>query len=99
MNRKTVWNHKKHIEHNILTIPAFCILTLFSSYRFDAPALVSFPHFYLADPFYLEPIEGLSPNKDKHESFLNLEPSTGLPLNVDVNIQLNLLMQPIEGIT
>lgn len=60
---------------------------------------MSYAHFYLADPSYLDPIEGLSPNKEKHESNLGLEPSTGLPLNVDVKIQLNLVMQPVEGIT
>ncbi len=33
------------------------------------PALMSQPHFYQADPFYLDQIaSGLSPQKEKHET-------------------------------
>lgn len=68
-------------------------------YRFGAPALISFAHFYAADPYYLDPIEGLSPDEKLHQSSITLEPELGLPLSVDVKIQLNLLMQPVHGIT
>lgn len=45
-----------------------------SSCKFGAPAFVSMPHFYLADPSYVEAVTGLSPNKDKHELSVVLEP-------------------------
>lgn len=45
-----------------------------STCRFGAPVFVSFPHFYLADPYYLNQVEGLSPQKDLHEFYINLEP-------------------------
>lgn len=45
-----------------------------STCRFGAPVFVSFPHFYLADPFYLNQVEGLNPQKDLHEFFIDLEP-------------------------
>lgn len=45
-----------------------------SSCRFGAPVFMSFPHFYNADPFYHQQVEGMKPEKDKHEFFVALEP-------------------------
>lgn len=45
-----------------------------SSCKFGAPAFVSMPHFYLADPSYTEAITGMFPNKEKHELSIVLEP-------------------------
>jgi scavenger receptor class B, member 1 len=45
-----------------------------SSCRFGAPVFMSFPHFYNADPFYRQQVEGMTPEKDKHEFFIALEP-------------------------
>ncbi|XP_056642709.1 protein croquemort-like [Diorhabda sublineata] len=66
--------------------------------KFRAPALVSYPHFYLADPSYLESIEGLKPEKEKHEMYLSLQPDTGLPLSVRAKIQINLKMERLKHI-
>jgi len=40
----------------------------------DAPVYLSFPHFYKADPKLLEDVEGLSPDQEKHETFLKIQP-------------------------
>lgn len=45
-----------------------------STCRFGAPVFVSFPHYYLADPYYIEQVEGLSPDKKLHEFHVDLEP-------------------------
>lgn len=45
-----------------------------SSCRFGTPVFVSFPHYYGADPFYLDQVEGLSPSKDKHQFYMSMEP-------------------------
>jgi hypothetical protein len=45
-----------------------------SKCRFGAPAFVSFPHFYKADPSYLLNIIGLNPNQDLHEFYVAVEP-------------------------
>ncbi|KAG5890079.1 hypothetical protein JTB14_003643 [Gonioctena quinquepunctata] len=66
--------------------------------KFGAPAFISFPHFYQADPYYLEQIEGLKPVQSKHEMYLAIEPMTGLPLTVQASFQLNLQMQQMDGI-
>ncbi|XP_078037579.1 protein croquemort isoform X2 [Augochlora pura] len=62
--------------------------------KWGAPAFISLPHFYLADPSYRENIDGMNPQKDKHQLSISLEPKTGVPLKVNAQMQLNLLIQP-----
>jgi len=91
-----------------------------SSCKFGAPAFVSMPHFYLADPSYTENITGMSPDKQKHELVVVLEPvsifhkcykqkvcneyytkkilkTSGVPLMVKAQLQLNLLLEPVTN--
>ncbi|XP_071636458.1 protein croquemort isoform X1 [Temnothorax longispinosus] len=70
-----------------------------SSCKFGAPAFVSMPHFYLADPGYRENITGMSPNEQKHELSIVLEPTTGIPLLVKAALQLNILLEPVENMS
>ncbi|KAJ8706286.1 hypothetical protein PYW08_010912 [Mythimna loreyi] len=55
-----------------------------------APALVSFPHFYLADPSIREAITGLKPDPLKHDSYLDLHPTLGIALSGKSSIQINI---------
>lgn len=64
-----------------------------SSCKFGAPAFISFPHFYLAHEYYRDSIEGMKPNKSEHEFSLALEPTTGIPLKIQAQLQINLLMR------
>ncbi|ENN78637.1 hypothetical protein D910_09209 [Dendroctonus ponderosae] len=66
--------------------------------KFGAPAYMSYPHFYLADPGYIHDVDGMSPNAELHATKMALEPSTGMPLHVKAAFQLNLLMSQMEGI-
>ena len=45
-----------------------------STCRFGAPAFVSFPHYFLADSFFQDQVEGLNPQIDLHEFHVDLEP-------------------------
>lgn len=45
-----------------------------SACRYGSPVFMSFPHYFAADPFFLNEVEGLKPNKEKHESYITLEP-------------------------
>jgi len=45
-----------------------------SACRFSSPVFMSYPHFYGADEYYLDLIDGLEPNQSKHESYITLEP-------------------------
>ncbi|XP_037960821.1 protein peste-like [Teleopsis dalmanni] len=62
---------------------------------FDAPIFLSYPHFYNADPYFENLIEGMKPDKEKHEFFLVIDPVTGLALDVGGRLQLNILVEPI----
>jgi scavenger receptor class B protein 1 len=44
------------------------------------PVALSLPHFYNADPSYVDAIEGMRPVKEKHEFFMDVVPRFGLPL-------------------
>lgn len=70
-----------------------------SDCRYGAPVFASFPHFFLADPTYVNAVSGLAPNRSKHLFALSLEPKTGIPLQVQARLQINILLQPISGIT
>ncbi len=69
-----------------------------SSCKFNAPAFISYPHFYKADPFYLNQFEPgmFNPNQDLHESQLSIEPVSGVPLDVKVRMQINALVNPLQ---
>jgi len=45
-----------------------------------SPVIISLPHFYLGDPKYVTYPIGLKPSKEKHETFLEMEP---VSLNID----------------
>lgn len=57
--------HSKKVPSGVMNI---------SSCRYGSPVFMSFPHFYAGDQFYLNNVEGLDPNKEKHESYFTLEP-------------------------
>ncbi|KAH8377767.1 hypothetical protein KR093_007059 [Drosophila rubida] len=69
-----------------------------SACRFDSPVFMSYPHFYNADPFYLGQVEGLAPDREQHEFYMVVEPRTGIPLEVAARFQVNMLVEPIDGI-
>ncbi|XP_044316195.1 protein peste [Drosophila rhopaloa] len=66
---------------------------------FNASVYMSFPHFYMADPSFLEAIEGLQPDREKHEFFMTLEPNAGVPMDVGGGFQANYYMEPVPQIT
>ncbi|XP_004549762.1 lysosome membrane protein 2 isoform X1 [Maylandia zebra] len=65
--------------------------------RKGAPVVASFPHFYLADNKYVAAIEGLSPERTHHQTFLDLNPTTGVIVRAHKRAQVNILMQRIPG--
>lgn len=70
-----------------------------SACRYGSPVFMSFPHFYAADPYYLNQVEGMNPSKDKHEFYITLEPMTGIPLDVAARFQINMLIRPIPHVS
>jgi len=70
-----------------------------SKCKFGAPVFVSQPHFYQADPYYLDQVDGLeAPQEHLHSTYLRIEPQSGLPTDVVVRFQMNVLVAPVSGI-
>ncbi|KAL6433334.1 hypothetical protein ACFW04_006477 [Cataglyphis niger] len=61
---------------------------------YNIPAAVSLPHFLDADPSLLEDIEGLKPDREKHESFAIVQQTIGVPIYFHSRMQTNLIMYP-----
>lgn len=70
-----------------------------SDCRFGAPAFISYPHFYLADPSFTNAVDGLNASQEKHEFSMSIEHNTGIPVEVSAKMQVNILLQPISGLT
>jgi len=58
-----------------------------------APLALSYPHFYMADPWYLDNVEGLKPEKEKHEFYVDISPKFGFPLAIRPKFQLNAIIE------
>ena len=64
-----------------------------------SPAFVSRPHFYKADPSYLQQFQyGMMPDPAKHDSSFWVEPESSIPVKVEMRLQLNILLRKVEGI-
>jgi len=63
-----------------------------------APLALSYPHFYQADPHYLNAVEGLHPDKERHQFYVDLSPELGFPLAIRPRFQLNLVINRDEDI-
>ncbi|KAH8249240.1 hypothetical protein KR032_007575 [Drosophila birchii] len=69
-----------------------------SSCRFGSPVFMSYPHFFNGDQYYVDQVEGMDPRQEDHEFYMVVEPSTGIPLEVAARFQVNMLVEPIDGI-
>ncbi|XP_017267884.1 lysosome membrane protein 2a isoform X2 [Kryptolebias marmoratus] len=65
--------------------------------REGAPIVVSFPHFYQADPAYINAVDGLNPNEEEHETYLDLQPTSGVPIRACKRAQLNVILKRVQG--
>ncbi|KAH3855176.1 hypothetical protein DPMN_097738, partial [Dreissena polymorpha] len=65
---------------------------------FNLPSATSLPHFLHADPRYLHAVVGLSPNEKLHETTLDIEPYTGLVLQANKRLQVNVHLEPIANV-
>jgi len=64
----------------------------------DAPMLLSWPHFYNGDPSLQDQIDGLAPNKAKHEFGIDIMPQLGVGLRAAIRLQINVFIET-DGIT
>ena len=58
-----------------------------------SPMLLSWPHFYNGDPSLVQNIEGLNPDKDKHEFQIDILPQLGVGLRAAIRLQINIFLE------
>ncbi|EDV99356.1 GH13075 [Drosophila grimshawi] len=61
---------------------------------YDVPIFASSPHFYNADPYYADAVDGMKPDKDRHEITVILEPKTAMLLDIKARLMISLLVEP-----
>ncbi|XP_006871642.1 PREDICTED: lysosome membrane protein 2 isoform X1 [Chrysochloris asiatica] len=61
-----------------------------------APIILSAPHFYQADEKFLSAIAGMHPNKDHHETFVDINPLTGIILRAAKRFQINVYVRKLD---
>lgn len=67
--------------------------------QYDSPILLSFPHFYLADPALLTAVTGISPPiEEKHQLFIDVQPMMGTALRARARVQINLAVSQVRDI-
>jgi hypothetical protein len=62
----------------------------------NAPSFVSYPHFYLADERLVSALVGVTPYKDIHLSYLDVEPFTGLLARARKSLQSNFYIESLK---
>ncbi|KAK7895529.1 hypothetical protein WMY93_020854 [Mugilogobius chulae] len=70
-----------------------------SSCQKGKPIYISLPHFLSGSPSLIQAVEGLNPIPEHHETFLDVEPTTGFTLNFAKRIQVNMMYGPSKVIT
>lgn len=70
-----------------------------SACQYESPILLSFPHFYLADPSLREAVIGISPPEaEKHQLFIDIQPIMGTALRARARVQINLAVSQVKDI-
>lgn len=85
-------DNKCYCQENCQEVPSGLLNV--SSCWYGVPVFVSYPHFYNADPSYVDAVEGIKPDKDRHEMVIILEPTTGMLLDIKATIMVSLLVEP-----
>ncbi|GCB80275.1 hypothetical protein scyTo_0016146, partial [Scyliorhinus torazame] len=66
--------------------------------RQGAPVLISSPHFYNGDPELAKAVGGMNPNMEAHQTFVDIEPMTGIPVRAAKRMQINLHVESVKYI-
>ena len=63
-----------------------------------APAYGSGPHFLSGAPFLSQAVDGLLPDAEKHTTFLNIEPLSGVAFQAHKRIQISFRLSKVKNI-
>ncbi|KAK6494671.1 lysosome membrane protein 2-like [Huso huso] len=99
----------KEVFANITVNPAnagFCVpagnclgsgLLNVSVCKQGAPIIMSSPHFYQADQKYIDDVAGMNPNKEDHQTIMDINPLTGILVRGAKRVQVNAFLEKIEA--
>ncbi|XP_067114295.1 lysosome membrane protein 2c [Osmerus mordax] len=62
-----------------------------------APIIMSSPHFYQADEKYINGVFGMYPNKERHQTTIDVNPLTGVILQAAKRLQVNVFVEKISA--
>ncbi|CAI5666739.1 unnamed protein product [Oreochromis niloticus] len=62
-----------------------------------APIIMSSPHFYQADEKFAQDIFGMTPNKEEHQTAIDINPLTGVVLQAAKRLQINVYVEQIPN--
>ena len=68
-----------------------------SACQFNAPIVLSWPHFLHANRSYVEAVSGMRPDVDRHAFYFDIQPTTGTTLSAKARMQVNLAVKNIPG--
>ena len=74
------------------------LLSVNACVPFNAPIVVSSPHFLNGNKSLQKMILGLKPDEEKHDTFVSIEPKTGVLLQASKRLQFNIDVEPMDGI-
>lgn len=60
-----------------------------------APIFLSLPHFYQSEAKYINAVDGMHPNKENHQTFLDINPLTGAVVRAAKRMQINAYVETI----
>ncbi|XP_014254400.1 scavenger receptor class B member 1-like [Cimex lectularius] len=60
--------------------------------NYDAPLVISYPHFLYGDPELINHIDGLHPIKEKHEFYVDIHATLGLTLSSNSRFQIGVVI-------
>jgi len=61
--------------------------------QFEAPIVLSWPHFLHAEEKFQEGVQGLKPDEEKHSFYFDIQPITGTTLSAKARIQINVMVR------
>lgn len=61
-----------------------------------APIVMSSPHFYQADEKFIQDVFGMTPNKEHHQTVIDINPLTGIVLQAAKRLQVNVYVEKIS---
>lgn len=67
-----------------------------SACKQGAPILMSSPHFYQADQKFVQDVFGMNPNKEWHQTSIDLNALTGIVLQAAKRLQVNVFIQKLS---